>query len=140
MERIDDDRLLYIKTQAWLSIYPLILAITLMAIAKINQVKPGIGNALQLAFVIMPVIGGFISGFQFPLANKIWLKDSKDVGKTTGLLYGVDLLGSCAGGLITGIILIPILGILQTCVLLSVINIFIFILLSNSRPCFIQKM
>ena len=35
---------------------------------------------------------------------------------------------------------VPILGIIQTCVLLSVINIFIFILISNSRPCFIQKM
>jgi spermidine synthase len=140
MERIEDERLLYIKTQAWLSIYPLILAITLAAIAKINQAKPGIGNMLQLAFVIIPVIGGFIGGFQFPLANKIWLKDSKDIGKTTGLLYGIDLLGSCAGGLISGIILIPILGILQTCAFLSVINIFIFILLSNSRPCFIQKM
>jgi len=140
MEKIEDERLLYIKTQAWLSIYPLILAITLATIAKINQAKPGTGNMLQLAFVIMPVIGGFIGGFQFPLANKIWLKDSKDIGKTTGLLYGIDLLGSCAGGLIPGIILIPILGILQTCVFLSVINIFIFILLSNSRPCFIQKM
>ncbi|OIO33805.1 MAG: hypothetical protein AUJ70_02535 [Candidatus Omnitrophica bacterium CG1_02_40_15] len=139
MERIDDDRQLYIKTQVWLCIYPLILAIILAAVAKINQFKPGIGNMLQIAFVILPVVGGFIGGFQFPLANKIWLKDSKDIGKTTGLLYGVDLLGSCAGGLITGIILIPILGILQTCVLLSVINIFIFILLSNSRPCFIQK-
>ncbi len=140
MERIEDERLLYIKTQTWLSIYPLILAITLAAITKINQVKPGIGNMLQAAFVIMPIIGGFIGGFQFPLANKIWLKDSKDIGKTTGLLYGIDLLGSCAGGLVTGIILIPILGILQTCLFLSVINIFIFILLSNSRPCFIQKM
>lgn len=140
MERIEDERHLYIKTQAWLSIYPFILAIILAFIAKVNQVKPGIGNIFQLAFVIMPVLGGFIGAFQFILANKIWLKDSRDVGKTTGLLYGVDLLGSCAGGLIVGIILIPILGIIQTCVLLGVINIFIFILISNSRPCFIQKM
>nr|MBU1328951.1 fused MFS/spermidine synthase [Candidatus Omnitrophota bacterium] len=140
IERIEDDRKLYIKTQAWLSIYPLILAISLVAIVKINQIKPGIGNMLQIVFVIMPVISGFIGGFQFPLANKIWLKDSKDIGKTTGLLYGIDLFGSCIGGLVIGIILIPIIGILQTCVFLSVINIFIFILLSNSRPCFIQKM
>ncbi len=140
MDRIEDERPLYIKTQAWLSIYPLILAITLVAIAKINQFKPGIGNMLQISFVILPVLAGFIGGFQFPLANKIWLKDSKDIGKTTGLLYGIDLFGSCLGGLVIGMILIPILGIIQTCILLSAINIFIFVLLSNSRPCFIQKM
>ncbi len=140
MEKIEDEKAVYIKSQAWLCIYPLILALMLVAISKINQLKPGMGNMLQIAFVIMPVIAGFIGGFQFPLANKIWLKDSKDVAKTTGLLYGVDLLGSCIGGIAIGAILIPILGIIQTCVLLSVINIFIFILISNSRPCFIQKM
>ena len=140
MEKIEDEKSLYIKTQAWMSIYPLILAITLVAVAKINRASPTAGNMLQIAFLIMPVLGGFIGGFQFPLANKIWLKDSKDVGKTTGLLYGIDLIGSCIGGLAIGIIFIPLLGIIQTCVLLSVINIFIFILISNSRPCFIQKM
>ena len=140
MEKIEDEKTVYIKSQAWLCIYPLILALMLVAISKINQLKPGMGNMLQIAFVIMPAVAGFIGGFQFPLANKIWLKDSKDVAKTTGLLYGVDLLGSCIGGIAIGAILIPILGIIQTCVLLSVINIFIFILISNSRPCFIQKM
>ena len=140
MEKIDDEKSLYLKTQSMLAIYPLILAGTLFVISKINQFSSGIGNMLQIAFVILPVTAGFIGGFQFPLANKIWLKDSKDIGRTTGLLYGVDLLGSCVGGLVIGIILIPILGIIQACVFLSVINIFIFILISNSRPCFIQKM
>jgi len=140
MEKIDDEKSLYLKTQSMLAIYPLILAGTLFAISKINQFSSSIGSMLQIAFVILPVLAGFIGGFQFPLANKIWLKDSKDIGKTTGLLYGVDLLGSCIGGLVIGIIFIPILGIIQTCVFLSVINIFIFILISNSRPCFIQKM
>ena len=140
MEKIEDEKAVYIKSQVWLCIYPLILALMLVAISKMNQLKPGMGNMLQIAFVIMPMMAGFIGGFQFPLANKIWLKDSKDVAKTTGFLYGVDLLGSCVGGIVIGAILIPILGIIQTCVLLSVINIFIFILISNSRPCFIQKM
>jgi len=140
MEKIEDEKSLYLKTQSILAVYPLVLAGTLFVISKINQFSPGVGNMLQIAFVILPVLAGFIGGFQFPLANKIWLKDSGDVGKITGLLYGVDLLGSCIGGLAIGIILIPILGILQTCILLSVINIFIFILISNSRPCFIQKM
>ena len=140
MEKIEDEKSLYLKTQSMLAVYPLILAGTLFVISKINQSSPGAGSMLQIAFVILPALAGFIGGFQFPLANKIWLKNSGDIGKTTGLLYGIDLFGSCIGGLSIGIILIPILGILQTCVLLSAINIFIFILISNSRPCFIQKM
>jgi len=140
LEKIEDEKAVYMKTQAWLLIYPIILAASLLIISKINQVKPGIGNMLQPAFIILPILAGFIGGFQFPLANKIWLKDSEDIGKTTGLLYGIDLLGSCAGGIIIGIILIPILGIIQACIFLSAVNAFIFILISNSRPCFIQKM
>ncbi len=140
MEKMEDERALYTKTQAWMSIYPLILAVTLMITAKINQAFPSVGNILQIVFLVMPILAGFIGGSQFVLANKIWLKDSKDVGKTTGLVYGIDLIGSCIGGLAIGVLFIPLLGIIQTCVLLSVINIFIFILISNSRPCFIQKM
>ncbi|MDP2911652.1 MAG: hypothetical protein Q8N76_04920 [Candidatus Omnitrophota bacterium] len=140
IEKIEDEKSLYLKTQAMLAIYPLILAGALFIISKTNQFKPGIGGILQIAFVILPIAAGFIGGFQFLLANKIWLKDSKNIGKTTGLLYGIDLFGSCIGGLVIGVIFIPILGIIQTCVLLSVINIFIFILISNSRNPAIQKM
>ena len=140
LDKVENEKELYLKTQAWVCTYPIILAAALMVISRINERASHIGNMLQPVFAILPVIAGFIGGFQFPLANKIWLKDSRDIAKTTGLLYGVDLLGSCAGGLITGILLIPLLGIIQTCILLSVINIFIFILISNSRPCFIQKM
>lgn len=140
MEKIEDERLIYIKTQMWQAIYPLILAITLIIITKINQARPDMGNMLKITFLIMPALSGFIGGFQFPLANKIWLKDSKDISRTTGLLYGIDLLGSCIGGIMIGVILIPLLGIFQTCIFLSIINIFIFILLSNCKPCFIQKM
>ena len=140
LEKIEDEKPLYMKTQAWMALYPLILAPALIIIAKINQLSPVSGNILQAAFVILPIVAGFIGGIQFPLANKVWLKDSKDIGKTTGLLYGIDLLGSCFGGLVTGMLLIPLLGIIQTCILLAAINIFIFILISNSRPCYIQKM
>jgi spermidine synthase len=139
MDNLENEKALCLKTQVWLSIYPLALALSLLVIANINRVKPAIGDMLQPAFIVLPAAAGFIGGFQFILANKIWLKDSKDTAKTTGLLYGVDLLGSCVGGIAASMILIPVLGIIETCVLLAVINIFIFVLLSNSRPCFIQK-
>ncbi|MFC1624440.1 hypothetical protein ACFL28_03930, partial [Candidatus Omnitrophota bacterium] len=133
LEKIKDARSLYLKTQGAICLYPLVLPLIFTYIAKVNILRPDIGNSLKLSFTMLPVIAGFIGGFQFPLANKICLKGSKDIGKTTGFLYGIDLFGSCVGGLLVGLVLVPILGITQTCILLSIINTLIFILLSTAR-------
>ena len=132
LEKIKDEISLYIKTQVLVCVYPIILLLALILIAKINQYSPAIGNNLQIIFTFLPIIAGFIGGFQFPLANKICLKNSKNVAKVTGLLYGVDLFGSCMGGLLIGIILIPVIGIIQTCILLTIINILALILLVST--------
>ena len=132
------EKSLYIKTQILICLYPLILPLIFICIVKINLTRPDIGHSLQASFAFLPIIAGFIGGFQFPLANKICLQTSKDIGKTTGLLYGVDLFGSCIGGLLAGILFVPILGIIQTCILLSIINTLVLILLFVS-PCFSQK-
>ena len=129
LEHIKDEKSLYLKTQALICIYPLILPLIFSYTARINITRPDIGGNLQIFFAFLPVIAGFIGGFQFPLANKICLKSYQDVGKTTGLLYGIDLLGSCIGGLLVGLFLIPVLGIIQTCLLLSIVNILVLMLL-----------
>jgi len=128
LERIDE-KTLYLKTQIFICAYPLILPIIFIHIAKINITRPDIGGVLQLSFAFLPIIAGFLGGVQFPLANKICLKGYEDVGKTTGILYGVDLFGACVGGILIGLLFVPVLGIIQTCVLLSVINFLILILL-----------
>lgn len=129
LDRLKNERLLYIKTQLIISIYPLILPFVFGAIAKVNISNPDIGQALQTTFAFLPIIAGFIGGFQFPLATKICLKDSTESAKTAGFLYGIDLLGSCVGGLIAGLVFIPIIGIARTCLLLSLINALVLILL-----------
>lgn len=128
LEKVDE-KSLYLKTQIFICAYPLILPIIFIHIAKINITRPDIGGALQLSFAFLPIIAGFLGGVQFPLANKICLKGYEDVGKTTGLLYGVDLFGACVGGILIGLLLVPVLGIIQACVLLSVLNLLVLILL-----------
>jgi len=129
LDRIKNETSLYLKTQAFICVYPLILPVIFMYIAKINLLRPDIGEGLQVSFMFLPIIAGFIGGFQFPLANKICLKSSRDVGKTTGLLYGVDLFGACIGGLLVGILFIPLVGIIQTCILLSILNTLVLLIL-----------
>jgi spermidine synthase len=129
LERIRDERSLYIKTQMVICIYPLILPLMLGLASKTSAAN----QSFEMIFAFLPMIAGFLGGFQFPLANKICLKTAKNAGRTTGLLYGVDLFGACIGGLLIGLFFIPVLGIIQTCVLLSVINVLALALLFIQR-------
>ena len=80
-------------------------------------------------FPVLSVIAGSIGGAQFAIANKILLGQKRDVGRVGGLSYGVDLFGSFFGALLTGIFLIPILGIPKTCFAVALINVAVLVLL-----------
>jgi spermidine synthase len=76
----------------------------------------------QEAFSFMSFAAGLIGGTHFPLANRLLIHDQKQVGRSAGLIYGVDLLGSFLGCLLVGLVLIPLAGILQSLVILALIN------------------
>ena len=83
----------------------------------------------DLLFPVMSAIAGFIGGSQFPIAVKILSSKNKDAGGAGGLAYGVDLFGSFLGAVLTGVLLVPVLGIPKTCIALAVINTAILALL-----------
>ena len=80
-------------------------------------------------FPALSMIAGSIGGAQFAIANKVLLGENRDVGRTGGLNYGIDLFGSFLGALLTGVFLIPILGIPKTCFAIALINLSVLILL-----------
>ena len=102
-------------------IYPLILPAVFQRLAS-----SGSGAVL---FIILPLLAGFIGGFQFPLANKIYTGNKKDIGMAAGLTYGVDLAGACLGALSAGIFLIPVLGMGGACLALGGLNFAILVVL-----------
>jgi spermidine synthase len=70
-------------------------------------------------------------GLQFPLATKIYLsvpQKNGALGQTAGLLYGADLFGGFFGGLFGGILLLPILGLKESCFMMAAIKASSFIL------------
>ncbi len=71
----------------------------------------------------MSFAAGFIGGTHFPLANRLLLTEQTRVGRVAGLIYAVDLLGSFLGCLLVGLVFIPSVGILQTLILLALINV-----------------
>ncbi len=68
------------------------------------------------------LLGGFLVGAQFPLANQLILTGGGTVGSTSGLLYGADLLGGWFAGILVPVILLPLLGLAQTFTLLAIIK------------------
>lgn len=129
MGRLKNSLRTYIKTQISICIYPLILPPIFLGLAAFGSKIPSYFG-IETIFAFLPIIAGFIGGFQFPLASKICLEeDGKEVGRTAGLLYGVDLLGSCLGALLASTILIPIVGITSTLILVAILNFLILILI-----------
>lgn len=84
-------------------------------------------------FSAVSLVAGFLGGAHFPLASRILLEEQPQVGLIAGLVYGVDLLGSFLGCLLVGLVFIPSLGILQSLLILALINITAFLPLSVSQ-------
>ena len=82
----------------------------LVSLVGIPSAIPG-----EVPFSLLNLIIGFLVGLEFPLACKIYLERSRQVGKVTGFLGAADLWGSVIGVLLTGVLLIPVLGLVGTC-------------------------
>ena len=129
LKRQRGDYKLFIKTQVAIFIYPLILPILFWAFSSLKG-ETSFWFGSNIIFPFLPIVAGLIGGFQFPLANSLYLKTkSAKVGYSAGLTYGLDLFGSCLGALLTSIFLIPIIGIPLTCLLVAGLNLIGLILL-----------
>jgi spermidine synthase len=84
-------------------------------------------------FLAMSLLSGILIGIEFPLATGIYLgspvskglktgRRKQILGHAAGLFYAADLLGGYFGGLIGGILLLPILGLKNSCFLLAVVK------------------
>jgi spermidine synthase len=87
------------------SYFLIMLGITVVSIPGINIVIP-----------ILIFCGGVIGGLHFPLSVAILHKEK------AGIIYGIDLIGSAFGALITSVVLIPIIGIRFALLIFIVLN------------------
>ncbi|MFH0763525.1 MAG: hypothetical protein V1927_00785 [Candidatus Omnitrophota bacterium] len=123
-------RRIFIGTQGFLCLYIFTLPALLDLLAG-SGAMPAIWLGANIIFPFISVMAGFIGGFQFPLANKIYLSGKEGmVAGTAGLTYGIDLFGSCLGALFAGGFLIPVMGISKTCYAIGFMSLAAFVLLS----------
>ena len=116
-----------VVVQVMILILPLILILFLSLLPKCEGIAP-LRVLGRLGFPLFVGVAGFLGGFQFPIANKLYLSSLKGSPgasapeRTVGALYAMDLVGSCIGAFITSALLIPILGIAETCIALVMLN------------------
>ncbi|MCK5655275.1 MAG: hypothetical protein KAI03_03140, partial [Candidatus Aureabacteria bacterium] len=111
----------FVLSQIGMCVYPLLLPVVFLSMRLAGGTSAWYWE--YMVFPILPVIAGFVGGIQFPLANRLYLKTEKGlIGKVSGLTYGLDVFGSFFGALIGSAILIPLLGIFQSCAVASIIS------------------
>jgi spermidine synthase len=73
----------------------------------------------NLSFPLLTLVAGFLGGMDFPLAAEL---TRGNVGRVAGLIYGADLVGACLGAFLSSALLIPVLGIPQTCYAVTLLS------------------
>lgn len=112
---------IFIKMQTVACLYPIFLVLLLL-IFKNNRSPLFSFIGSNLIFPLLPLIAGFIGGFQFPLANELYLKENRTVTTIMATTYGVDLWGASTAAILGAVVLVPMFGIVETCALSSVLN------------------
>lgn len=77
---------------------------------------------MEGAFLLLAAAIGGLVGFEFPAANRIYLKDVAATSRRGGAIYAVDLLGSALGALLIGLWALPVLGAGATLAILAALN------------------
>ncbi len=75
--------------------------------------------APTLVFPLLALLAGYLTGMAFPLAVAL-VRGSP--GRVAGMLYGADLVGGCLGALLGAVLLVPVLGIPQTCAAIALVG------------------
>ena len=78
--------------------------------------------AIEPVFMLLAAVIGLLVGFEYPVANSLYLEQQKSDSRNIGVIYGLDLVGSCLGALFAGVWMLPTLGITETMIILMLLN------------------
>ena len=119
--RIERARPTLVKLELAIVLYWALLPVALSTLSA-RTTHPLASTAIQGILLFLNALAGFLVGSQFPLANRMWLKGREDRGGTAGVLYACDLVGAFLGSIVVSVVLIPVLGILETCLLAATLK------------------
>jgi spermidine synthase len=86
----------------------------------------------QILFPLFSVAFGLMAGMLFPTAAEVYIRYRKDSAeKVMGVLYSADLFGAFFGSTVVSIFLVPIYGIISSCLLVGLLCLFSWYLISS---------
>jgi len=121
VERIRKPLWILMPIQGGLALYAILLFGIIILFQGSGHLSR-IFSIMEAGFPLLTLVAGYLGGLHFPLGNAMYLAEGKEVGKVASLVYGVDLVGSSAGALSAGIILLPVLGIADTLYVITALN------------------
>ncbi len=77
---------------------------------------------VQVVIYLLVCVSGVLGGVIFPLASSVWLRDEVDTARAAGAVSAADHLGGSVGALVTGVVLVPVLGIGGTCIIIAMMK------------------
>jgi len=120
-EDVVDDYNVFLKLEWCIVLYTVVLIGVLYLLNRFQEYAFLFGTA-QYILLFLNSLCGFFLGAEFPLANKLYLKHTRNYTETAGNLYAADILWSWVGALFVTILFIPLFGIFNTCLLILFIN------------------
>lgn len=131
LKKIKNELRLFLGIDLAIMLFSLFLALIFILLRSYSGALPAF-PALKALFLLLSFACGFLVGAQFPLANKIYLNltGNKEYTGTAGLVYGADLLGGGAGGIIGGVLLLPLVGLLGACIILVFLKLLSFVIIA----------
>ncbi len=125
------NRLIAGRERSWVALLTLLSIITgLYALGMpylidlFSSVKASAaGDAIDLRWLFMGLVSvaGWLTGLEFPLVGTI-LINRYPTGTVAGWVNGCDHLGACLGALLTGTVLVPVLGMHQSGFIAGMLN------------------
>ena len=109
-----------VKIELSIFLFSLSLPFVLLFLSSLKN-EAFVSLSSLISFPILTLIISALVGFEFPIASKLHTR-KKEIEHTAGVLYASDLIGATIGALITSTFLIPILGVINTCVLVGITN------------------
>jgi spermidine synthase len=105
----------FIKIQILIGLYSILFPFIILLLNKLNVST----LAVYFIFFLLTLVISILTGMQFSLASKIKKEKISVIASET---YAADLLGSAAGMILVSVILFPLLGIVNLCLLIGGFN------------------
>ncbi len=137
--RSAEDRRRFIKVELGIVCLAVGLPFALLALHPLAGSR-GDSPISGILFLVISFACGFAIGSQFPLANKLYLQNNPSLTGAAGSLYASDLLGGWLGGVVGAVVLLPVFGLVGTCMVVGLLKIVsLIVVASQTLSVFVRR-